>query len=111
MATHFFVVLTRAQPGQEEAFHRWYDDQHLDDCLRLPEVRSARRFRIDRDAGAPAGSVPFDSLALYEIESDDPAAVVSRIGEIAGSEAMPLSEAFDRSATLRALSVAAGSRP
>lgn len=111
MATHYYVVLTRAVPGQEETFHRWYDDRHLADCLDLPEVRSARRFRLltGIDGRCDPQPAPFDSLVLYELESDDPLAIARALSARAGSEAMPLTDAFDRSATVRAMAVAAGS--
>jgi hypothetical protein len=82
-------------------------------CMRLPEVRSARRFRLDHglSAGLEPQPAPFDSLALYEIESEDPDAVARALAGMAGTLSMPLSEALDRSATMRAIATAAGVRP
>ncbi len=108
MPTSYYIVLTRAKPGREEAFHDWYDGRHLDDCLRLPAVRSARRFRLAHGLDAALGPcpAPFDSLALYEIDSDDPDAVARELAAMAGTEVMPLTEALDRPATVRAIAVA-----
>ena len=111
--THYYVVLTRAVPGREEQFHDWYDGQHLGDCLKLPQVRSARRFRIVHglDAQAQDCPRPFDSLALYEIVGGDPTEVAKALGARAGTEAMPLTEAFDRTGTVRAIAIAAAAKP
>ena len=107
VTTHYYVVLTRAVPGREEEFHAWYDDQHIADCLKLPQVRSARRFQIEHGLDAQVNETPppFDSLALYEIEGGDPVAVARALSARAGTIAMPLSAAMDRSATMRAIAV------
>jgi hypothetical protein len=109
MAKYQYVVLTKATPGQEEAFHDWYDAQHLPDCVRVPGVVSARRYRLLNAVGA-AGPEDFEycSLAIYEMETDDPVAVGRQMGAMAGSPAMPLTDALDRAASVKIVAVAAG---
>jgi hypothetical protein len=98
MATSYYVVLTKAVPGREEEFHEWYDAQHLPDCVKVPGVTSARRFRIVSAfaPGAVQTEPEYTSLALYELETDDPAAVARELSARAGSEAMPMTDAFQR---------------
>jgi hypothetical protein len=110
MATYYYVVLTKATPGQEEDFHEWYDAQHLPDCVNVPGVTSAKRFRLLHGVGAGSAVEPFefDSLALYEMETDDPVAVARELSARAGSEAMPLTDALNREASVKILAQAAG---
>ncbi|MEU3415795.1 MULTISPECIES: hypothetical protein [unclassified Streptomyces] len=76
METHVLVVHTRPRPGAEAEYHRWYDDFHLDEVLRVPGFVSARRLQLlPRDAGddlfegSPAR--PGSHLALFTVETDD----------------------------------------
>ena len=101
MSTHYYVVLTKATPGRTDDFHAWYDAQHLPDCVRVPGVKSAKRFKLLYEVGPSSeGSQivdsPFDSLALYELETDDPVAVARELSARAGSPAMPLTDALER---------------
>ncbi len=64
------MALTNPVSGEEEAFHRWYEEIHIPELLRYaPEFRSARRYRLTAQAGAPAS---WSHVALYEADSDDP---------------------------------------
>ena len=111
MARYTYIVLTRAVAGRDEEFHHWYDNQHLADCVALPEITSARRLRVltGIDAATQPGEPAFHSVALYEIESDAPVAVAQALSRMAGSAAMPMTEAFDRSGSMRMVAAAAGS--
>lgn len=116
MATYYYVVLTKAVPGMIDEFDRWYDGQHLGDCVRLPQIKSARRFKLIRGvlsgslaASPDAQESPWDSLAIYEIESDDPMAVTNELSEMAGSAAMPMTEAFSPVGTVTMIATPAGS--
>lgn len=94
MAIYQYIVLTSAKPGQLEEFEHWYDNQHLQDVVRVPGVKAAKRYRmlnIIRDEVEPA---PWNSLAIYELETDDPVGVARELTALAGSPAMPVSDAF-----------------
>ena len=52
MQTYRLVALSSPLPGREEEYERWYDEQHIPDCLKLDGFLSAQRFRIE---GKPAG--------------------------------------------------------
>jgi hypothetical protein len=106
VATYHYIVLTRAVAGEEQAFADWYDDQHIPDCLRVAGVTGARRYRILDQVLSPADDAPtqpapFDSLAIYEFETEDPVALAFHLLSIAGTAAMPLSPAFDRAGTVK----------
>lgn len=107
MPSYQFIVLCRAVPGREEAFDRWYDDQHLADCLRVPGMTAARRYRIAASAAPLPDSHRFESLAIYEFESDDPDGFVTALRARAGSPEMPTSDALDRTSILSFVSQAA----
>lgn len=59
----FFVVQANAVAGEDSELSRWYEEQHLDDCLACDTAVSAQRFRKVPDSG-PGN---FAYLALYEI--------------------------------------------
>lgn len=71
------VVLTNCPPGREAEFNEWYNNTHIPDILQLPGFVAATRYQI---VGEPRqGQGRF--LALYEVESDDPAAAVAAVNK------------------------------
>jgi hypothetical protein len=113
MARYEYVVLTKAPPGKEEEFHAWYDDQHMPDCIKVPGVVSAKRWRLKYGVGA--GSVvetsEYDSLAIYELETDDPLAIAREMAARAGTADMPLIEGLNRASSIKYVAEAAGECP
>lgn len=63
MASAFFVVQVNALPGEDAELARWYDEQHLDDCLACESAIAAQRFR--KIEGSGPGKYSY--LALYEV--------------------------------------------
>jgi hypothetical protein len=110
MATYFYVVLTKATPGREEEFHEWYDDQHLPDCVKVPGVKAARRYRLTQafGPGAAPQELKFDSLTMYELEVDDPELVAREMSARADTPAMPLTDALARGLSMMMMGVPAG---
>jgi hypothetical protein len=107
MSRHQFVVLLAAVPGRELELDEWYDNQHLGDVAQVEGVVSAKRFNIDFsnvDSGTPA----WRSLALYELEADDPMDVIERIGALSGTDAMPFSESVNMSGLVQLIASPAG---
>ena len=106
MARFHHLVLLRAVEGREAEFDEWYDTRHLADVAKIEGVVSARRFNVDwqkaRDFEAPA----WRSLAIYEIEADDPHVVLAAISAASDTEAMPLSDAMTKDGMLRLLATA-----
>jgi hypothetical protein len=96
VARYSYVVLTRAAAGRETEFKRWYDEQHLADVQRVKGIISARRFNLVHQKTTNLDAPQWHSLAIYEIESDDPHSVLSAISSVSGTEAMPLTDALDK---------------
>lgn len=109
MAKHVFVVFTEAQPGREAEFNAWYDNQHVPDVLKVPGFRCAQRFRVQPAPDGPANAPP-RFMALYEIETDDLAAVMAETKARAGTAAMPISDAMNAAATMTVLTQPLGER-
>lgn len=62
--------------GNEEALNRWYDEVHIPAFLRIPEVKSARRFKILH--GKIPGRELWPYVTAYEIETNDLPALAAR---------------------------------
>ena len=59
-----FIVWASIAPEKEEAFNRWYNEEHLPKTLEwLPGVLNGRRYKIIE------GDDTFKYMALYEFES------------------------------------------
>jgi hypothetical protein len=65
-------------PKREEEFNDWYLNTHFHDLLETSGLVQAHRYR---NLNPTPGSEDAQYLALYEINSDDPATVVRRILE------------------------------
>jgi hypothetical protein len=66
-----------ADPSKEDEFNEWYTNVHVPDVLQTPGAVSAQRYRNVRP-GKGTRALP-KYLALYEIESEDPEQVFSRM--------------------------------
>lgn len=63
MNNSFFVVQANAVSGESAELNRWYNEQHLDDCLACDTAISAQRF--EKVPGSGPGDYAY--LALYEV--------------------------------------------
>jgi hypothetical protein len=99
------VALGSPLVGREADFERWYVEQHLPDMLRMPGFVGAQRFRIEPSGRGTAPS--WKHLALYAAESDAPERLLDELRTRAGTPAMRLSDALDRTAGMTAVFVAA----
>jgi hypothetical protein len=91
---HVLLALTNPAPGREEEFNDWYDNHHLPEALEaIPGRVAAQRYGLaagqrqdqwqaavpghapDNDERRPDQWLPWRYLALYELESDDVAAM------------------------------------
>ncbi|MHC3470934.1 hypothetical protein ACYF6T_19785 [Streptomyces sp. 7R007] len=88
MARFLLLVHTRPLPGREDEYHRWYDDFHLDEVLRVPGFITAERCAPPSGEDAEfAGDGTH--LALFTVESDDFAATLATFREAQRSMAQP----------------------
>lgn len=90
MARYKLVAHSNAIAGREADYERWYDDRHMPDMLAVPGFVSAERFTV-------VGEGPYRFLAIYEVESNDIRATLAEIGNRAGTDAMPITDAIDTS--------------
>lgn len=93
MPRYVYVALSDPKPGEDEAFNSWYDGQHIDDILDVPGFVSARRFQaIDIGDGEPKRR---RYLTIYEVEADDPAAVIADLRSRRGTDRLVPSDSLD----------------
>lgn len=93
MTKYTMIVLTNAKADQDDAFNEWYSGRHLSDVLAIPGFTAAQRFKYVGDAGLPPPKYRYG--ATYELETDDPGAVVAELFARHGTPAMPGSDAMD----------------
>ena len=97
MATYVMVVQSRAKAGRDAEYNEWYDRIHLADICALPGVKSGRRFEATPIAIGAAG-LPY--LSIFEIETDDPGAMMQEMGKRATSGVIRSSDALDAPASV-----------
>lgn len=86
------LVHSNAVEGQTDDFNTWYDQVHIPQMLeRVPGVVRASRYEASPDRRP----LPERYLAIYEIEADDPAAVVKAINKAAAGGELDMSPAMD----------------
>jgi Domain of unknown function (DUF4286) len=64
MATVLFVVKATIRAEQEDAFNRWYNQEHCPQLLQFQGAVSARRYK------AIMGEDKYQYMAVYEFESE-----------------------------------------
>lgn len=82
-------VSSRALPGRDAEYDRWYGEVHVGEVLALPGFKSVERFRRLSMAGEPTG----EFVALYTVETDDPGGLVQSL--FAATPTMTLTDAMD----------------
>ena len=97
MARYQYMILSRAKLGREEEYRRWYAERHLVDVARQEGVISARLFAPDVQRVYDLDAPDYVLMTLYELETDDPQAMVDRIRAMSGSAEMPDTDSIDKS--------------
>ncbi|MBQ75730.1 MAG: hypothetical protein CMQ20_12015 [Gammaproteobacteria bacterium] len=67
------LVLTEPTEGKQDEFDDYYENLHLDEVLSTTGWDTAKRFELVDEVG---GKCPLKHLALYEVETDDPADII-----------------------------------
>jgi hypothetical protein len=88
MAKFKMRVLSNPIEGRDQEFNEWYDNVHWPDVLDVKGVAGAERYRRH-------SSGKWRYLALYELDCDDPTGVERELRTCAGTDVMPISDAFD----------------
>ena len=87
------IVFTSAVDGKDQDFNDWYQNTHLKQIVGIKSIVSAQRFRFAANI-VPGSENPLPYLAIYDIESDDIAAVLRDMNELAASGRMPLPDSM-----------------
>jgi len=64
MATVLFIVKATITKDREDAFNRWYSEEHCPQFLRFPGAVSARRYK------AIMGEDTYQYIAVYEVQNE-----------------------------------------
>jgi hypothetical protein len=103
MARFTYAVLSRAVPGREEEFVAWYRDRHFGDVLRMPGVVGGKLVSLDFQRVYELDDAPqWTLLTLYELDGDDPEAIIDSIKAASGSDAMAMSDALTKAGMVQA---------
>lgn len=86
---YLFEVSSRAVAGREAEYEAWYDQTHVHEVLALPGFLNCERF----ERSAPDGSVQ-EFVAIYEVETDDPQALLHSL--FAAAPKMKMTDAIDQ---------------
>jgi len=88
---HFFIALSNPVDGCEDEYNEWYDTKHVPECLQVAGFKTGQRFKLSASLN---GEPNQRYLALYELEGDDPQAILDAL-HASRNERMS-SPAFDR---------------
>ena len=64
MATVLFIVKATITKDKEEAFNRWYNEEHIPQFLQFKGAVSARRYK------AIVGEDKYQYMAVYELKDE-----------------------------------------
>jgi hypothetical protein len=87
------VVFTNAAPDQDDDFNRWYEEQHAPNVLEIPGFTGVSRYTV---SGSESHAPAHRYLALYDIETDDPNAVMQELSTRVRNGQIKISDAMDR---------------
>lgn len=66
LRTYAMFVSMNAAEGKDEAFNRWYDQQHMPDVLRIPGFLSGQRYKlVKNDSGEASAGKSMDSYMVW----------------------------------------------
>jgi hypothetical protein len=94
------LVFTNSTEGREDEFHKWYDEVHIPDVLRVPGVLSAQRHvispvEIEEIEGAPNPAPPAHRFMVAYLLSRNGNEVMQEFSARVMSGEMPLSDVMD----------------
>lgn len=96
MSRYILFVMSRPVEGRDADYNRWYDERHLPDICAIPGVTGARRFSAEALGEI---SPPFPYASVYELDVADPNAVMTAIKTGVADGSIPVSDAFDKTAS------------
>jgi epsilon-lactone hydrolase len=102
MARFHYAVLSRAVPGQEDEFIRWYREQHLPDVVKMPGVVSGKIIKLDFQRVYDLDAPQWTLLTLYELEGEHPEPIIEMLKAASGSDVMPMTDALTKVGMIQA---------
>jgi len=86
---YILEVASRALAGREAEYNSWYDGTHVGEVLQVEGFLTCERFESLDMQGEPTG----EYIAHYEVETDDPAALLQKL--FAATPTMKLTDSID----------------
>lgn len=103
MARFTYVVLSRADPGREEEFIKWYTEQHMVDVMKFPEVVSGKLHRLDFQRVYDLDAPQWTCITIYELEGDDPETIVNNLRDASFTDAMRPTDTLNKAGMIQAV--------
>jgi hypothetical protein len=91
---YHLMVYSNPVNGKEDSYLKWYEGQHIHDLLRIPGFVAAQFFKLSDTQRL--GTQPQRYLMIWEIETDDLAAVFADVTARLNDGRTVFTEAFDR---------------
>ena len=100
MAKYVLVAMNGPTPqGDPVELERWYREVHIPDLKSVPGINTARRYKTVR--GHFPDREPWPAIAIYEIETDDLAALSREMQ----TRLRPFHPSFDRTQSAHVFAV------
>jgi hypothetical protein len=105
MSAFVLVALSNPAAGlSDEAVADWYDGEHIPQIrAAIPGVGAVRRYKAADAQPSPDGSVAYRYVTVYEIEADEPGAIVAALGGGLASGAVKQGTVLDPVSTVVAV--------
>jgi len=103
LARFTYVVLSRAHPGQEEEYVKWYKEHHMVDVLKFPEVVSAKLHRLDFQRVYDLDAPQWTCITIYELEGEDPETIVNKLRDASFTDAMKPTDTLNKNGMIQAV--------
>jgi hypothetical protein len=105
MSAFVLVALSNPAAGlSDEAVADWYDGEHIPQIrAAVPGVGAVRRYKAADAQPSPDGSVAYRYVTVYEIEADEPGAIVAALGGGLASGAVKQGAVLDPVSTVVAV--------
>lgn len=88
---HYLLqVISRAMPGRDDEYNAWYDDIHIHEVLGVPGFNACARYK----RSGPGVDGPPEYVAVYEVETDDPQALMGSL--LQATARMQMTDSIDQ---------------
>lgn len=93
MAPNLFIALTNPIEGEDDAFNKWYDTQHVPEVLDVPGVVAAQRYDItelkvpdDEDLPAQLPPPTHRYMVIYELDNEPDVVMAEFLKRVMGGQ-------------------------